>query len=147
MFIISISFLTNCQSINIYLVMCLSDSAMAYSAITVFPAEVWAAINTLSWFSRCNIACFWNTSNSNGHWNEIIKTFCQFFFYYKILITVVSPVIWPQALFSINWGALPHSYFYKVLGYLFWKKWTPSLHDIFWYYLRLKYSLPYGSRS
>ena len=104
MFIISISFLTNCQSINRYLVMCLSDSAMAYSAITVFPDEVWAAINTLSWFSRCNIACFWNTSNSNGHWNEIIKTFCQFFFYYKILITVVSPVIWPQALVSINGG-------------------------------------------
>jgi hypothetical protein len=43
-----------------------------------------------------------------------------------------------------RWGALPASYFYKVLSYLFWKKWTPSLHDIFWYYLRLKYTMPYS---
>ena len=46
-----------------------------------------------------------------------------------------------------QWGSLPPSYYYKVLSYLFWKKWTPSLHAIFWYYLRLKYTLPYSSRS
>lgn len=52
------------------LVMCLRDSAIAYSATTVFPAEVCAATKTLSWVSKCNTACFWKTSNSNGHYEE-----------------------------------------------------------------------------
>jgi hypothetical protein len=52
------------------LVMCFMDKAIAYSATAVLPADVCAATSTLSWFSRCSTACFWNVSNSNGHWNR-----------------------------------------------------------------------------
>lgn len=60
-----------------YLVWCFADSAMAYSATTVFPAEVCAATNTLSCDSMWIMACFWNGSSSNGHWRykmDIPKT-------------------------------------------------------------------------
>ena len=40
--------------------------AMAYSAVTVFPAEVCAATKTLSPFSILKIARFWKPSSSNG---------------------------------------------------------------------------------
>ena len=58
--------------------MCLLASAMAYSATTVFPAEVWAATNTLSLVSKHRTACFWKVSNSNFHYKpkeskEIIR--------------------------------------------------------------------------
>ena len=52
------------------LVMCCLDSAMAYSATTVLPADVWAAMNTLSCSSRWRIACFWKLSSVNGHWRK-----------------------------------------------------------------------------
>jgi hypothetical protein len=39
---------------------------MAYSAVTVFPAEVWAATNTFWFFSILKTARFWNVSSSNG---------------------------------------------------------------------------------
>ena len=61
--------LLRCDNNKSNLVMCFRERAIAYSATTVFPAEVWAATKTLSWFSKCRIACFWNTSNSNGHCN------------------------------------------------------------------------------
>lgn len=50
-----------------YLVWCFADSAMAYSATTVFPADVCAATNTFSCDSMWIMACFWNGSSSNGH--------------------------------------------------------------------------------
>jgi hypothetical protein len=42
---------------ELYLVICLAARAIAYSATTVFPAEVWAATNTLSPFSKWYIYC------------------------------------------------------------------------------------------
>lgn len=47
--------------------MCLRAIAMAYSATTVFPADVWAATKTHSFSSRWTMACFWNVSSSNGY--------------------------------------------------------------------------------
>lgn len=45
------------HSLCTYFVICLLDRAMAYSATTVLPADVWAATNTLQWSSNFNIAC------------------------------------------------------------------------------------------
>ena len=53
-----------------YLVMCLLANAMAYSATTVFPADVWAATKTLSLFSKQSTACFWKVSSSNFHYKQ-----------------------------------------------------------------------------
>ena len=53
-----------------HLVMCFWERAMAYSATTVLPADVWAATNTESWASSRSTACFWKTSSSNGHWSR-----------------------------------------------------------------------------
>ena len=52
-----------------YLVMCFWDRAMAYSATTVLPAEVWAAINTSSPFSKWTIACV-----NDSTWDNPINT-------------------------------------------------------------------------
>ena len=57
-----------------HLVRCLRASAMAYSATTVLPADVCAATNTHSCFSRCKIARFWNVSSSNGNLNAMSGT-------------------------------------------------------------------------
>ena len=46
------------------LVMCFCDRAMAYSATTVFPADVCAEMNTDWLFSRQMMACFWKVSSS-----------------------------------------------------------------------------------
>lgn len=53
---------------KLYLVLCSKERAMAYSATTVLPADVWAATNTQSWLWRWRMACFWNRSSSNGNW-------------------------------------------------------------------------------
>ena len=50
-----------------HLVMWLRDSAMAYSATTVLPAEVCAATKTFCLDSICNMACFWKVSSSKGY--------------------------------------------------------------------------------
>jgi hypothetical protein len=55
--IITLSTCNVTQSICTYFVICLLDRAMAYSATTVLPADVWAATNTLWWSSSFNIAC------------------------------------------------------------------------------------------
>jgi hypothetical protein len=48
--------------------MCFAAKAIAYSATTVFPAEVWAATNTLSPISRRYTASFWKLSSSKGYY-------------------------------------------------------------------------------
>ena len=57
----------NSQSTRTDFVMWLRARAMAYSATTVLPADVWAATKTFCFASNCNIACFWNVSNLNGY--------------------------------------------------------------------------------
>jgi hypothetical protein len=47
--------------------MCFAARAMAYSATTVFPAEVCAATKTESPFSRWYTASFWKLSSSKGY--------------------------------------------------------------------------------
>ena len=44
-----------------------SDMAIAYSATTVFPADVWAETNTDCMFSMQRSDSFWNGSNTNGY--------------------------------------------------------------------------------
>ena len=48
--------------------MCFAARAMAYSATTVLPAEVCAATNTESPFSRWYTASFWKLSSSKGYY-------------------------------------------------------------------------------
>jgi hypothetical protein len=50
--------------------MCFWARAIAYSATTVFPAEVCAATKTESPISKWYTASFWNVSSSNGYWDE-----------------------------------------------------------------------------
>jgi hypothetical protein len=51
--------------------MCFIARAMAYSATTVLPAEVWAATNTLSPISRWYTASFWKLSSSKGYYGSV----------------------------------------------------------------------------
>ena len=53
--------------------MCFEASPIAYSATTVFPALVCAATNTLSPISRWYTASFWNVSNSNGYYIDLVS--------------------------------------------------------------------------
>lgn len=68
-----------------YLVICFWDKAIAYSATTVFPADVWAAMKTDSLFSKQRTACFWKVSNSKGLWSKFSFIYGAFFWESKIL--------------------------------------------------------------
>lgn len=82
-----------------HLVICFWESAMAYSATTVFPADVCAATNTESWASSLRMACFWNTSSSKGHWRgskqraEIWEELPQAGFFSRWLMKYIEKVI------------------------------------------------------
>lgn len=52
----------------------LADSAIAYSATTVLPADVCAATSTDSSRSMCMIAAFWNVSSSNANSSAMCGT-------------------------------------------------------------------------
>mmetsp|Transcript_8367 Transcript_8367/g.30596 ORF Transcript_8367/g.30596 Transcript_8367/m.30596 type:complete len:228 (-) Transcript_8367:4-687(-) len=54
---------------EVYITLCLSRNAiaMAYSATTVFPADVCAATITLSFLSRTAMEVSWNASRTNGY--------------------------------------------------------------------------------
>ena len=53
--------------VNTALVKFLIAKATAYSATTVFPAEVWAATRTQCPYSILYIALFWKSSSSKGY--------------------------------------------------------------------------------
>lgn len=67
LYIIWVSISTLMGVVQMTLCVSLSERAMAYSATTVFPAEVCADTNTDWQFSMHRSASFWNGSSTNGY--------------------------------------------------------------------------------